>query len=56
MFQGIQPILHVFYSTYFVLSYASRTDDLNGLRTLLATSNAAISQVLLPAHRVLCRE
>jgi len=41
---------------YLVLSDVSRTHDPNGLRTLLATSNAAMSQVLLPMHRVLCRK
>jgi len=39
-----------------VLSDVSRTHDPNGLRTLLATSNAIMSQVLLPMHRVLCRK
>jgi len=39
-----------------VLSDVSRTHDPNGLQTLLATSNAAMSQVLLPMHIVLCRK
>ena len=55
-FQWIQPILHASYSTYLVLSDVSRTHDLNGLRTLLATSNATKFQVLLPIHIVLCHK
>ena len=47
--------LHVSYATYLVLLDVSRTHAPNVLRTLLATSNAAMSQVLLPMHRVLCR-
>jgi hypothetical protein len=39
---------------YLVLSYVSRTLHPNGLQTHDAISNAVMSQVLLPMHRVLC--
>ena len=43
--------------SYREITYVYRkTHDPTGLRTLLATSNAIMSQVLLPMHRVLCRK
>jgi hypothetical protein len=47
---------HPLNTTYLILSNVTRTHDLNGLQTPLATNNGTMSQVFLQKHTVLCHK